>query len=227
MKNNKKFGKISAKGYYIALILCAAAIGISGYLYYRNANNDDTQLQDPPAGSVVSPTEDDVAVVGPDGSEAPDDPDTDISDVDATDPPDSQVIKTCVPVSGEIIADYAMDCLAYNTTTRDWRTHNGIDIAAEAGTAVCAAADGTVYNVYVDETMGTTVVIRHMDGYVTVYSSLGEDVKVSAGETVTMGQTIGYVGNSALLETAIGDHLHFSVTCNGEAVDPEAFFDLN
>ena len=102
--------------------------------------------------------------------------------------------------------------------------HDGIDIAAVAGTAVCAAADGTVYNVYVDETMGTTVVIRHKDGYVTVYSSLGENITVATGDTVTMGQTIGQIANSALLETAVGDHLHFSVTCNGENVDPEAFF---
>ena len=227
MKNNKKFGKISAKGYYIALILCAAAIGISGYVYYRNANNVDDPIQDPPDASVVSPTEDNVEVVGPNGDNNGDHKDPDSDQVVSTDPVEDEVLKTCKPISGETIADYAMDCLAYNATTRDWRTHDGIDIAAEAGATVCAAADGTVYNVYTDATMGTPVVIRHMDGYVTVYSSLGKDVSVSAGDTVTMGQAIGCVGNTALLETAIGDHLHFSVTCNGEAVDPEDFFELN
>ena len=60
-----------------------------------------------------------------------------------------------------------MDCLSYNETTRDWRVHNGVDIAAEEGTPVMAAADGQVYTVYEDETMGTTVVIRHEDGYTT------------------------------------------------------------
>ena len=45
MSNNKK-GGIYGKGYYIALILCATAIGISGYMYYRNANNTQNQLQD-------------------------------------------------------------------------------------------------------------------------------------------------------------------------------------
>ena len=116
-----------------------------------------------------------------------------------------------------------MDALIYNQTTRDWRVHNGIDIAAEAGTSVCAAADGTVYTIYTDETMGTTVVIRHTGGYMTRYSSLAAEVSVQVGQAVTAGQVIGAVGNSALLETAMGDHLHFSVTLNGEAVDPEEF----
>ena len=41
MSNQKKF---SAKGYYIALALCAAAIGVSGYLYYRNLNQPEADV---------------------------------------------------------------------------------------------------------------------------------------------------------------------------------------
>ena len=41
-------------------------------------------------------------------------------------------------------------------------------------------------------------------------------VNVTVGQTVTLGQTIGYVGTTALLETSLGDHVHFSVTCNGK-----------
>lgn len=116
-----------------------------------------------------------------------------------------------------------MDALSYNQTTRDWRVHDGMDIGAEAGTTVCAAANGTVYTVYDDESMGMTVVIRHDGGYTTQYSSLAQEVAVKAGDTVKAGQKIGSVGNSALLESAIGDHVHFSVSCNGEVVDPADF----
>ena len=208
----------SGKGYYIALILCAAAIGISGYLYYRNANPDDPQLQNPTSGvDVLDP--DDIQAVA-----------THPTVNDPTSPrpvtPDSKPMKTALPVTGQTVAAYAMDCLSYNATTRDWRVHNGMDIAAEAGTAVCAAADGTVYTTYEDDTMGTTVVIRHAGGYVTVYSSLAEDVPVAPGDTVTMGQAIGCVGNTALLEHAIGDHVHFSVFLNDEAIDPLSFLAL-
>ena len=101
--------------------------------------------------------------------------------------------------------------------------HDGIDIAAEAGSPVCAAADGEVYTVYEDDTMGMTVVLRHAEGYVTTYSSLSEELEVAAGDTVTMGQTLGTVGNTAAMETAIGNHVHFSVRCNDEPVDPAEF----
>jgi murein DD-endopeptidase MepM/ murein hydrolase activator NlpD len=75
--------------------------------------------------------------------------------------------------------------------------------------------------------MGTTVVIRHDGGYVTMYSSLAETVTVKAGDRVVMGQTIGQVGNTALLENAIGDHVHFSVTWNDKSMDPAEFLKLS
>ena len=119
-----------------------------------------------------------------------------------------------------------MDELSYNATTRDWRVHNGVDIAAEAGAQVCAAADGVVYTVYQDETMGMTVVIRHDGDYTTKYASLAEEVSVSPGDEVILGQAIGCVGSSALLESALGDHVHFSVTCGDEAMDPAEFLSM-
>ncbi len=215
MSNQKKSFSFNGKGYYIALVLCAVAIGISGFLYYRNASNNEDPNIDLPA--INTDGTEDTQGNPTDPTQGNDDP------TEGTNPTKPPKMKTTRPVAGETVMEYAMDCLAYNPTTRDWRTHNGIDIAAEAGTAVCAAAEGTVYTVYQDETMGTTVVIRHADGYITKYSSLAEDVPVSPGDTVTVGQTIGTVGQTALLEVSIGDHLHFSVTCNGEHVDPEYF----
>ena len=46
------------------------------------------------------------------------------------------------------------------------------------------------------------------------------------GDAVTAGQTIGAVGNTALLESALGDHLHFAVTCDGNPVDPAKFLEM-
>lgn len=213
--SKKKFtGSISGKGYYIALGLCAAAIGISGFLYYRNTDKPDN----PQAGNVATgdPLPNDQAVVAtnPDGS---------LVVTPSDEQPAKTQLKTASPLSGQTVAVYAMDSLTYNQTTRDWRVHNGVDIAAEAGSQVCSAADGEVYTVYEDEKMGMTVVIRHEGGYTTKYASLAENVSVKPGDTVTMGQAIGTVGNTALMESAIGDHLHFSVTCDGVSIDPEEF----
>ena len=218
MSNRKFSGNISGKGYYIALVLCAVAIGITGYLYYRNANKpqDGLEAQTP----VADIQQADVPAVATKPTTPSQQPQV---TQPATQPTAPKTMKTVAPVTGETVHSYAVDCLSYNETTRDWRTHDGMDIAAEAGTSVCAAADGEVYSVYEDETMGMTVVLVHDGGYATRYSSLAAEVSVSAGDTVTAGQTIGYVGSSALLESAIGDHVHFAVTCNNQPVDPAEF----
>ncbi len=218
--SKKKFsGNISGKGYYIALILCAVAIGVSGYLYYRTANNDtqaelQNQITEPAA---VSHEEGVEAVATQPAMQE------DVPSVQQTEPSVATKPVAVWPVEGQTVMEYAMEALAYNQTTRDWRTHKGVDIAAEAGTAVVAAADGTVYSVYEDDTMGMTVVIVHEGGYATYYASLAETVAVKPGDTVSAGDSIGAVGCTALLESALGDHVHFAVTCNDQSVDPGEF----
>ena len=222
MSNNKQTGRgFAGKGYYIALILCATAIGISGYLYYRNVNDIPSIQVDTTTPTVLAGVTDreDVPVIATEPSDSG-------SPLPSTENTVPKVFKTVAPVDGETVAEYAMDCLSYNQTTRDWRVHNGVDIAAAEGTPVLAAADGTVYTVYDDETMGTTVVIRHEDGYTTKYSCLAQEVMVAAGDIVTMGQQIGCVGTTALLESALDPHVHFSVTCDNEVVDPAEFLEL-
>ena len=226
MSDNKNNRGINGKGYYIALVLCAAAIGITSYMYYRNADQEEITLQEPLGEEVIVGTVGTEEIVAALATEP---------QVEAAVPPTTQTteptvkkgLQTTSPVAGEQIWGYSMEALSYNQTTRDWRVHNGVDIAAEEGTAVCAAADGQVYTTYEDDSMGYTVVIRHEGGYTTKYSSLSQDIPVKAGDMVTMGQTIGYVGASALVETTLGSHVHFGVTHQDAAMDPAEFLAMN
>ncbi len=225
MSNNKHSGRgIYGKGYYIALILCAAAIGITGILYYRNAQEAQPVIQEPEQQATVAVDihQEDlvVAATNPVVVHKP------VEDMPVEVQPAPKALKTAAPVSGETVAAYAMDCLSYNQTTRDWRVHNGVDLAAETGTEVLAAADGVVYTTYTDDIMGTTVVIRHDGGYTTQYASLAEELQVSAGDQVSLGQVIGTVGETALVETAMGPHVHFSVLYNDASMDPNEFLAL-
>ncbi len=221
-KKNWRFS-MEGKGYYIALILCAAAIGITGYLYYRNNQTNLGETPEPQISATEPQKGGDVPTIitTPGG---------DSTTAEPTSPaPSTQKQKPgniTSPLSGETIMEHSMEMLCYNPTTRDWRVHDGIDIAAEAGTDVRAAADGTVYTIYDDEALGKTIVIRHDGGYVTKYASLGAEVSVTVGDTIQGGQVIGTVGNTALMETAIGDHIHFSVSCNGDIVDPNDFLKM-
>ena len=207
MSSNNKSGRFFAgRGYYIALILCAAAIGITGYLYSRNPEQMEQTMKI--VGTEASPTEGQ-------GATQP----------STAAPTEKPALKTAAPVAGQTVAEYAVDCLSYNRTTRDWRTHSGIDITAEEGARVCAAAAGTVYSVYDDEELGRTVVITHEGGYATRYGSLAQEVLVAPGDAVALGQPIGTVGCTALLESALEPHVHFSVTCDGERMDPREFLE--
>ena len=226
MSNNKRSGGIFAgKGYYIALVLCAVAIGTTGYAVYRNTTREqpvsveETIREELPA---LAETQEDIPVITTKGEEdIPTTPTT-----QATEPP-KKALKTMSPVSsGKEVSDYSMEALSYNQTTRDWRVHNGIDIAAEEGTPVCAAADGVVESIREDDALGYTVVIRHDGGYTTQYSSLSQELSVKSGEAVAMGQVIGCVGSSALLETTLGPHVHFSVTSQGKPMDPAEFLKI-
>ena len=222
MSDNKR-SRRGGQGYYIALILCAAAIGITGYVYYRNANQAEPVSLEETVGEVPALIEDEVDVPVIATQPAPKVTKPAATEATTTAPTEKKPMKTMSPVSGDSIFGYSMEALSYNQTTRDWRVHNGVDLAAEAGAEVKAAADGEVYTVFEDDAMGTTVVIRHADGYTTKYASLAENVSVKPGDTVTMGQVIGYASDSAIVESTLGAHVHFGVTCNDVPVDPAEF----
>lgn len=215
-KNNSSKGFrsfVKEKGYYIVLLLCAAAVGVSGYFLLTDKTEEPsleaTGATDAPATEgteTTSRTQDVVLTESPEQTPA-------IAEE-----------KIVLPVSGETINAYSADSLAYNATTRDWRTHEGIDLAAAEGQEVLAAMDGTVYTVYEDESYGMTVVLRHADGYTTHYSNLSEEVAVKSGDKVTAGTVLGTVGQSAITETAQEPHLHFAVYLNNVPIDPQEFF---
>jgi len=99
--------------------------------------------------------------------------------------------------------------------------HTGIDIGAAYGTAVLAAADGTVTLAGWNGEYGYCVIIDHGDGNKTLYAHMSL-LDVSAGQTVTQGQTVGFVGSTG---TSTGPHLHFETFVNGSRVDPLLYFD--
>ncbi len=245
MEHKKTFlQKLSGKGYYIAIGLCALAVGISGYLFCRDLAKEQQSLtltpkvglsalpaQTPTAQAPVIEMPDAPAVpagkeekpVLPDAAPETTAPETTEPAPAPTEAPKAAARQTVWPLQGEVIQTFAMDHLAYNETTRDWRTHAGLDLMAQAGTQVVCAMDGVVESVYHDDFFGQTVTVSHDDGWVTHYAGLDAETSVSAGDPVSAGQVLGLVGTTALLEAAEPPHLHFAVYHNNVAQDPEAF----
>lgn len=98
------------------------------------------------------------------------------------------------------------------------RMHKGIDYGAAFGTAVQAAAKGTVIFAQRKGHLGKAIGLRHEDGLVTHYAHLsGFATHTRAGATVHQGQVIGYVGSTGL---SSGAHLHFETLVNKRHIDP-------
>ncbi len=131
-----------------------------------------------------------------------------------------------LPVQGKLIKDHDSELQVFSGTMNDYRIHLGLDISTAAGAEVKAAADGTVKEVWEDPMMGNCIAITHGGDSVTIYKNLAAEYPeaIVAGATVKAGQTIAYVGESAMTEIADEPHLHFEMTVGGLQVDPMEYF---
>ena len=143
--------------------------------------------------------------------------------------PASNVIVWSVPVDGGVVKNYSVDVPVYSLTMEDYRVHTGVDIGADAGTDVLAAADGVITEIRYDPMMGQTVVIDHGSNYATIYQNMQTAVPegIEVGVAVKGGQKIGTVGDTALIEISESPHLHFAVTAGGKYVNPLSYINVS
>ncbi|MGB8519749.1 MAG: M23 family metallopeptidase [Candidatus Tumulicola sp.] len=123
-------------------------------------------------------------------------------------------IPSIDPVDGAAV----VGCFCYRSAP-DAEFHEGVDLGADYGETVRAAAAGTVVADGYDGGYGIKVDIDHGNGYHTWYAHLSR-AAVSVGEHVYKGQVIAAVGATGF---ATGPHLHYQVMFQGRAVDPAPF----
>ena len=234
---------ISGKGFYLVVLICVAAIALSGYYLVQGVRGGlDQTLDQPVSGSAAiveppsaapsvrptvkpsdSPAASSARITASPASEAPAASAAPaVSEAPAPSVAPAPLVFTW-PVKGTIIAGFSVEALAYNETMGDWRTHNGLDIASERGTQVLAAASGTVTALYEDDLMGTVVEIDHGQGLVSQYANLAAVPTVAVGDAVSTGSVIGSVGQTAAAESGRASHLHYALLKDGYAVDPAEY----
>lgn len=236
MRTNDKLNAfLNGAGFYIVLLVTIAVIAASGYFIYTTVWGGEKA--EPATDSEISLTEqpehDPSANTTEELSMEQDEPEpsqsvsvsstTSIPAEEKAPETAAQDTRIVQPLQGETVTPFSMEELLFNETMGDWRTHDGIDIAAAEGTQVVAAASGEVTAVVDDYWMGTTVTVTCSDGYELRYASLQSSPAVAAGDKVSCGDVIGTVGSTALLEEKTGPHLHFTVLQNGAATDPNSF----
>lgn len=183
-----------AIGYYSMLTLVLVALAAAAH-NYRTEKNTRVPLQVQTA------------------------PDPGISVQTNTDPTIAPEPQTFIlPVQGEIIGSFAEDELIWSTTMQLWQTHPAIDIAAAAGEAVIAAADGTIIDAYSDALYGNIIIIEHDDGSLLKYASLNTLQLTQIGQRIHQGDVISSVGTCSV-EAELGAHLHLEYFLEGKPAD--------
>lgn len=241
----------AGKGFYIVLLLCVAVIGVSAWSMLSAGGGaeeetglpvsavgsgefSDTLKTQPPVAVTQAPAKPPAATTKPEPepetkteTEPPQETPASVPETQPAEQPTANIPATADyyiwPVTGAVETDYSMAALVYDVTMRDWRTHDGLDLAADKGAQVRAAANGVVTAVYNDDRYGTTVVMEHANGLTSTYASLAETPTVAVGDHVGVGEVIGAVGDTALCEIGEASHLHFAMARNGESVDPKEY----
>lgn len=120
------------------------------------------------------------------------------------------------PVGGTITSEYGW---RVHPITGTQKYHSGIDIGADYGTPIAAAASGTVEYAGWISGYGNTIIINHGGGITTLYGH-NQSLAASVGQQVSQGETIAYCGSTG---NSTGPHCHFEVRQNGEPVSPYGY----
>lgn len=230
---------LKGKGFIIALVLSLGAVGFSTYYAYSsimsNFNEDaesDSLFMEVDKNQPGIPKDTSAPVTA-----APAETTTAASTgtaAESTAPAASEAGNFFtskkprqMPVEGEIINGYSDGELIKSETLNLWQTHDGVDIAAEEGTEVKAAAEGTVLNIWEDPLWGISLSLDHGDGYISTYCGLDQNLSAAIGQEIACGDVIGTIGKLPDCECSLSPHLHFEVKKDGSYTDPVAFAEGN
>ena len=219
--------KINRVIYITAVILLVSIAIIAGIVSAANKAKKDP-VETPPATSEresVS-TLPPASSNPPKASEGTDESDHSISAEGPSESVSSRLPDFTLPVSGTLSVDHDPEIQVFSPTMNDYRVHLGIDINTAEGASVTASADGVIEKVWDDPMMGKCVAIVHDGDSATFYKNLSDTLAegIEKGKTVSAGQLIGTVGESAMIEIAQEPHLHFEMTIGGLQVDPSEYF---
>lgn len=221
-------------GFYTALSICLAAVGMAAYSTYTNLSSDYSAADTAPTVAVnnvvtgVSETEETKASAAESESETKktESETTATPYVEETAPSETKsALETMLSVDTNLI--YPLDNVKilkpyneeteYNQTLNVWEAHTGVDFACKEGDNVYAMADGEVVKVYDDDFMGKTLIVK--SATCTIYYNGLKDFTVNKGDKVEQGDTIATAENVPA-EYMDDNHIHIAVKAGGQYVDP-------
>ena len=244
VQNNQKkriIKFLNGKAFYVVLCLCFVALGLAGWAGFEgvkrieNNGSDNTQSsvqnstdQSPSPSTPIDTGKNDTDLDKTDKAESVSSkPDVSTEQEDTDNQDQEQSTQTAAPIAtffvnpvlGEVIKGFSATELQYSMTMKDMRLHKGVDIAADTGTPVIAAGEGTVVDVCSDPMLGTVVTVDHGNGITVKYCGLNAQPSVKKGDTVDSSKQLGTV-DVIPSESVEQRHLHLEFYKDGKAVSP-------
>ena len=232
-----KYGHRSKKeriGFYTALSICLAAVGMAAYSTYKTYSGSD--VTEPTVAVVKQVT---VTEATTKATEKPTEAPTTAKPTEAPTEPEETTpketktaLQTMLTVNtslsypldtAKVIQGYSEETV-YNKTLNEWAAHPAVDFACEKGDSVYSVGEGEVVKDYKDDILGNTVTIKS-ETYTVSYSGL-DVTKVKRGDTVKTGDVLGTAG-TVPGEAMEENHIHVEIKVDGQYLDPLSLINNN
>ena len=245
--NNNKMKKVKdffkKEGFYIVLFLCLCVVTTVATLAFKRANESTAELENNDSEISVNVNDNKSKETQSDAADAkvnnneiknaerventkPKNENETKSEKSTAQVMANNDVKFSKPIEGVLVRTYKTTPVQVDEN--NWRTISGIDVKANLGTEVKAAAEGVVEKAEqgdVDE--GMTIIINHANGVKTKYCYLDSDLKVKAVDKVTTGTVLGKVGNAPALFSKDKSEGYLNIqefNSKNEEVDPGKYF---
>lgn len=129
------------------------------------------------------------------------------------------IVPSLWPVTGPITSSFGQRDNPFSSGNNEGEFHPGLDISGPLGTPIHVTADGIVTSAEVVNGYGRMVTIDHGHGVETLYGHMS-GFAVTAGQTVSQGQVIGYIGHTG---RTTGNHVHYEVRIHNTPVNPHKY----
>ena len=233
----KRRSKKERIGFYTALSICIIAVGMAAYSTYTSFTayyDNQPKTTGKPVNQVVTGVTEDETETTEEPTEEPTVAPTTAEPTEITEQEETKTaLQTMLTVntslsypldSAKVLQEYSEETV-YNKTLNQWQAHTGVDFQCEIGDNVYSMGDGEVTKVYHDDMLGKTVVVKSPT-YTAYYSGLSENVKVSKGSSIKVGDIIGTAG-TVPSEAMDEPHVHIAVKVGSQYADPLTLINNN
>lgn len=209
-------------GFYLALFACISLLAVGGVWFVKNDVNDLASNNEIVNDKDNSKKEDEVHLIeneNKDGVPTSTESKENLETAKNKENKEAKKTSKLEFVGEKVIREYSAKEPSYSETLNLWEVHKGLDVSCKEGQSIKSLLPGKVTNIFKDDAHGMSVEVES-EGKTVIYSNLSEDIKVKDGQAVKEGDVIALAGNTSVVESSEGPHIHIEAFKGKESIDP-------